>query len=366
MLCLGLTIAGLGPSLTIFLQNTGKDISFSKYLIFIKPLGFLLGIYSGEKLLKKFKENRILSYCFIGIFFLLITIFQINHFSLLLAFLFIFGALEGVMEVVTNSFLVALYKKKVAPYMNFMHFFFGVGAIISPTVIGRDIDINNSISNAYIFFSVFFLLGGVGFFIPFTKNKDAQPPKKTKNHSFIVLLISFVFFFYVGAEAVYTVWIFNYTTDIAAFTPEQAGYITSIFWFSFTLSRLFCTYVSRKFSSEFILFFLLIIGGGSVILFYLIFDNLYGLFTASFTLGFSFGGIFPLLLSFAEEKLNLTPLMIRSFLFFACLGAIIFSSILEPLYSLNTWFFIHLVGFCVLLLTFFFFIAFGKINSVNK
>ncbi len=319
----------------------------------MKPLGFLVGIYGGEKILKKVKETISLSACFSCAFVLLIYLPHVKSSSLLLTTLFLLGVIEGIMEISANYFLVSLYRKKVAPYMNLMHFFFGLGAIISPTLIGWNIELNEQINSAYYVLAVFFLIGSVGFFIPLERKDHSTKMNATEKNNWFIFLISLVFFFYVGAEVVYTIWIFNYSMDMAAFTAEKAGYITSVFWFAFTFSRLVCVYLSMKLTNRFILNILLVISCLSMGLFYLLSHSSWALFSASFFLGFSFGGIFPLLLSLVEEKMTLTPSAMRTFLFSACLGSILLPIVLEFLYQMNKTHFINIITLCIVLFAFF-------------
>ena len=53
--------------------------------------------------------------------------------------------------------------------MNLMHFFFGLGAIISPTFIGWNIELNEQINEAYYLMAAFFFIGSAGIFIPLKK-----------------------------------------------------------------------------------------------------------------------------------------------------------------------------------------------------
>ncbi len=254
------------------------------------------------------------------------------------------------MEIASNDFLVTLHGEKVAPYMNMMHFLFGVGAIISPALIGWNLENFNSITTAYSLFAFCFLVGGLGLFIPYKKKATQGKKSLSKNNAAkgAVIIISLIFFFYVAAEALFTVWIFNFTIDTISFSPLEAGAISSVFWVAFTVSRLFCIFLSTKWKSYKILQLLFAISILSLLAFYFLGRNELGIFLATFVLGFSFGGIFPALLTYAQEKLRLNSLMIRSFLFFACLGSITFPTLLEPFYQADKKFFIYFLTLLIL------------------
>ena len=68
---------------------------------------------------------------------------------LLAAVLLILGLGEGALDVGGNTLLVWGYREKVAPYMNALHFFFGVGAFISPIIVAQAIQATGDIMLAY-------------------------------------------------------------------------------------------------------------------------------------------------------------------------------------------------------------------------
>src|SRR5690606_13614350 len=68
---------------------------------------------------------------------------------LLIAVLFLLGLIETALDVGGNTLLVWVHGAKVAPYMNGLHFFFGIGAFLAPLIVARTVLLTNDINLAY-------------------------------------------------------------------------------------------------------------------------------------------------------------------------------------------------------------------------
>jgi FHS family Na+ dependent glucose MFS transporter 1 len=64
----------------------------------------------------------------------------------------------------------------------------------------------------------------------------------------LVIAAALYLFFYVGAEITYGGWIFTYATTLKVFSAAGAAYLTSGFWFSFTVGRLISIPIATRFS----------------------------------------------------------------------------------------------------------------------
>jgi FHS family Na+ dependent glucose MFS transporter 1 len=158
----------------------------------------------------------------------------------LAAVVFVIGMAGGSIDVGGNTMLVWLFGDAVGPSMNALHFFFGVGALISPLVIARVLAWGGGITGAYWLLSllllpaVFLLIRLPSPTIPYQKDGDSA----VKPRWLLVLLIAAMFFFFVGAELSYGGWIYTYALSLGLATMTTAGYLTSLFWGALTLGRL--------------------------------------------------------------------------------------------------------------------------------
>ncbi|MFW6253077.1 MAG: hypothetical protein ACOC4F_04020, partial [bacterium] len=71
------------------------------------------------------------------------------------------GAAGGIVEISGNTLLLWSYGSRVSPYMNGLHFAFGVGAIVSPLLIGRILEGTGDLTVAFLLAGAFVLPGAI-------------------------------------------------------------------------------------------------------------------------------------------------------------------------------------------------------------
>lgn len=59
------------------------------------------------------------------------------------------GAAESLLDIGGNTLLVWVHGKRVGPYMNGLHFFYGVGAFLSPIIVAGAFFFSRDVSIAY-------------------------------------------------------------------------------------------------------------------------------------------------------------------------------------------------------------------------
>ena len=63
--------------------------------------------------------------------------------------MFLIGIFVGAADVGGNTLLVWLHGQKVQPYMNGLHFFFGLGAVLSPIIFAQFLRLTENITWGY-------------------------------------------------------------------------------------------------------------------------------------------------------------------------------------------------------------------------
>ncbi len=214
---------------------------------------------------------------------------------------------EGFLDVGGNAMLVWQHGAKVGPFMNGLHFCFGLGAFVAPIVIAQVISITGGIRWAY------WVLGGVAWLpavwilsVPspvICKPADASVPGE-RNDRLLGLIVLF-FFLYVGAEAGFAGWIYTYALSLKLATATGAAYLASAFWGSFTLGRLLAIPISTKFAPRTILVTDLAasICGVSAILIWQTSTTV--VWAGTFVVGLSLASLFPTTVNLAEQRMVL-------------------------------------------------------------
>jgi FHS family Na+ dependent glucose MFS transporter 1 len=319
---LGLTTAVTGPTLPELANHTASRIDQISFIFVTGSLGYMVGSWLGGKAYDRLPGNRILPFALIA---LAVTVAYIPTASqlifLTLGFLLL-GFTQGVIDVGGNTLLIWHHGAGVSPFMNGLHFFFGVGALLSPILAAQIFKFTGNIQWVYWLFGLIALpLAVWTWFLknPSHHQKDAERIETHINYLVVGLVVLF-FFLYVGAEMGFGNWIFTYTITLGLGTPISAAYLTSAFWGFFTIGRLLGIPLAVRVAPTRILFIdlagclvalgLIIIGSQSQA----------ALWIGTILLGLCMASVFPTIMTLADSKLHLSGEITGWFLIGAGLG----------------------------------------------
>ncbi len=237
---MGLLVAALGPSLAGFASQTGVHVSAVSILFTAQFLGLLLGTLSSGRVIDRLPVHPLMAIASGGIIVMVALLPLPTTLTLLIVAMFLLGLALGGIGLGGNTALVWVHGHGVGPYMNALHFFFGLGALISPILVAQTLDRTGSVSIAFWIMAVAMLP------LPFLylRTRSPSPPVAAASDAggrsqwAPVLLTSILFFLYVGLEIGYAGWLFSYATQLGLASTITAGYLTSFFWAVFTLGRL--------------------------------------------------------------------------------------------------------------------------------
>jgi FHS family Na+ dependent glucose MFS transporter 1 len=305
---LGLTSAAGGPALPFLAGHTGSRFDQISLIFVTGSFGYLLGSLLGGRAYDRFPGNRIMAAMLVVIAAMCILTPIIPVFWLLAAVLFLLGMAQGSLDVGCNILLMWIHGKKIAPFMNGLHFFFGLGAFISPLIIAQVVAISGDIQWAYWSFAVILVPMAVwlwGLPSPEVHAGTTDRPAK-KNPVLPVVLFILFFVMYVGAEVGFGNWIYSYSVKLDLANEIVAAYLTSAFWGFFTLSRLMGVAVSTRLKPRPVLLIDLFGCLASLALVIAWPASATILWVGAIGLGVFMASIFPTLLDLAEERLTLT------------------------------------------------------------
>ena len=305
---LGMTAASLGPTLQGLADHTHSTISQVSILFTSRSFGYLLGSLRGGRAYDRLPGHRLL----VGVLLVMAVMNAIvpivNLLWLLAATLFILGLAEGAADVGGNTLLVWTHHERVGPYMNTLHFFFGLGAFIVPILIAQTVLATHDIKMAYWLLALYMLPVAI-YFIRLPSPRPITAAQSLQvgpiNLKLVALIVAF-YFLYVGAEASYGGWIYTYATSLDLADAETAAYLTSILWGTFTVGRLVAIPLATRYKPQTLLTWDLIGCVASLILILAYPDSLLILGLGTAGLGFSMASIFPGMMVYAQRRLTLT------------------------------------------------------------
>ncbi len=333
---LGLITGIFGPTLADLARNTQVGLNQISIIFIARALGYLAGSFLSGRLYDRVHGHSIIVGMLLATAIAFVLIPSISTLAVLMMVVFMLGIAEGGIDVGGNSLIVWVHHERVGPFMNGLHFFFGIGAFISPMVIAQVVLRTGDFRWAY------WLLAGLMLPLAFWFTRLPSPPiehapqntGKLQTNSLLLVVIAAMLFIYVGAETGYGNWIFTYATRLNLADATGAALLTSTFWGSFTLGRLLGVPISTRARPAAIIFFDLLGGLACVASVMLFPESQTMLWLGTIGAGMLMASIFPTALAFAGQQMTITAGVTGWFLIGAGLGAMLFpwliGQLIEP------------------------------------
>lgn len=321
---LGLAAASLGPNLPFLAKNTQSTLEAASILLAARPFGFFLGALFGARLYDFLPGHTLIAMVFLGLALCLSLIPVIPMLYVLAACLLITGILQSLIDAGTNTLLVWLHRDKVAPFMNGLHFAFGLGAFLMPIVIAQSTIWLGS--PAWAFWFVAFLALPLSLLFwrmpsPSRIVETQDGTSTTKVNTLLALLIAGFLFFYAGIEIGFGNWIYSYALKSNLASEISANYLTSAFWGTYTLGRLLTIPLAARLKPSSLLWLSLLSASFGVVPILLYPESSPVLWMCSLWLGLSIAAIFPAVISFAERHMTIKGQIMGIFFTGVSLGA---------------------------------------------
>lgn len=305
---LGLITASLGPTLPGLAEHTQTKLSEISYLFTAKSLGYLCGSFLGGRLYDRLPGHLVMAAALIVIAATMALAPLMPWLWLLTAVVLMLGLAEGGLDLGGNALLVWVHRREVGPFMNGLHFFFGVGAFLSPIIIAQAVSISGDITWAYWLLALLMVPPAAWLF------RLPSPPAQTiskadpaaQANPLLIALIALFFFLFVAAEASFGGWLFTYAVRLNLADETTAAYLTSAYWGALTLGRLLAIPIAARFRPRAILVANLTGCLASLAILLGWSDSLAATWVGTFGVGLSLASMFPTTFSLAERRMAIT------------------------------------------------------------
>ncbi len=319
---LGIAAASLGPTLPGLAEQVGAQISQIGFLFTARSIGFLLGALLVGRLYDRIPGHRLLTLALFGVALMMAIVPFAPNLWMITAVFFLLGISESGIDVGSNTLIVWVHGKAVGPYMNGLHFFFGVGAFLAPVIVAQVISLPNGIQMAYWILALLMLPS-----ILYISRQSSPTMPQTAREAVsglinwpVVGLIALFFFLYSGAEIAYGGWIYTYALATDTGTISTAAYLTSIFWASLTIGRLLSIPIATRLRARAILFIDLAGCLVSMGILLLASNSTTAVWLGTISLGLFMASIFPTTLTLAERNTNVNGAVTSYFFVGASIG----------------------------------------------
>jgi FHS family Na+ dependent glucose MFS transporter 1 len=249
--------------------------------------------------------------------------------------MFISGLASGIVDVGGNTLLLWTHGDKSGPFMNGLHFFFGVGSLIAPLLLAQVLLRTNDIYWLYYSFAALSVPLLIWlWWLPEPLHSVHEEQRNNATFPVLpVILVVLMFLLYVGLELGFGNWIYTYAITLNLGTEVTAAYLTSIFWGSFTLGRLLGIWVSTRMRAQTTILIDLIGCAISTLVIMLWRDSTTALWVGTFGLGLSMASIFPNIMMLAGERMQITGTITGWFLVGSGAGSMLIPWLLGQIFA---------------------------------
>ena len=244
--CTGLDMSVIGPTLPALAGQTGSTVGEMGLAFLLGAAGGVVGTLLSGWLFGWAPGRVVLGVAEMLSASLLVLVPQIHWIGVLMGLLVVKGVAVGVVSTGANTLLLWTHGGKAGPFLNALHFFFGLGAFLSPFLLGLLLTVGGAYWQAYVLLAVFDFSVGASVLLflrpptPLrTAHEDGSASRAASRHLLAVVLAAMLFlFFYVSSEITFGGWIYTYAVTLNLTDAASAAYLTSLFWFTFTIGRL--------------------------------------------------------------------------------------------------------------------------------
>ena len=332
---LGMTTAASGPSLLKLSEHTSSTLDRISLIFVVGALGYLIGSYFGGRAYDRFPGHKLIAITLLVIAIASVLIPIASSLILLLFAMFISGFASGIIDVGGNTLLLWTHGEKSGPFMNGLHFFFGVGSLIAPLLLAQVLVRTNDIYWMYYTFAAASIPLMIWLWLLPEPSHSVHQEQRI-NTAFPVLpvaLVVLMFLLYVGLELGFGNWIYTYAITLKLGTEVTAAYLTSIFWGSFTLGRLLGIWVSTRMHAQMTILIDLVGCALSTIIIMVWKESGVALWIGTFGLGLAMASIFPNIMMLAGERMQITGTITGWFLVGSGAGSMLIPWLLGQIFA---------------------------------
>jgi fucose permease len=332
---LGLTTSTLGPTLPGLSAHTKATLSQASYLFAAHSLGYMLGTLFGGRMYDRFPGHRLQGVALLMMAVLMALVPVLPLLWVLAGVLLVLGVFEGSLDVGGNTLIVWVHREKNGPFMNGLHFFFGVGAFLAPVIVAQSLLLTQDIHWAY--WAIALLLLPVSVWLLAQPSPEirrgAQAASATQANTVLLVSIILFFFLYVGAEIGFAGWITTYSVALGLSDTVGGAYLTSVFWGALTLGRLLSIPIAARVSLRWILLgdtLGSVLSLGIILLFP---RSVSAMWVGAFGTGLFMASVFPTTLSWAETRFPINGKITGLFFLGGSAGSMFFPWLVGQLFE---------------------------------
>jgi FHS family Na+ dependent glucose MFS transporter 1 len=236
---LGMTYAAVGPTIANLAAQTHTEVSQISYMLTARWLGYLIGSFIGGRLYDRYRGHIVLGGMLLVAGLTTAAVPAAPSLWVLVVLVVVYGVGAGAVDVGGNTLLIWVHGRKVGPWMNAMHFFYGLGAFVAPLIVAQAVLRTGDFRWAYWLIALLAAPAILGAW------RTPSPARQTTfedgaavpfNGRLVALFAGFLFLV-VAAESSFADWIAPYSLA-KGLSEVNSAYVASLFWGALMLARL--------------------------------------------------------------------------------------------------------------------------------
>jgi fucose permease len=252
---LGSTDALFGSAWPTLQIQLGVPLSYAGIITMTIAGGTITSSLLSARLIKKFGAGAVTSFSLALSASALLGFSFATSFWVLCLLAFPLGLAGGSIDATLNSHVALHYSSK---YMSWLHCFWGLGAVISPIIMGQALSVGAGWNSGYriVFFIQMSIAILVMISLPLWKKQKKEVPEEINEAPTLrlseiikvrgVKYVLLAFFAYCAVEATTSLWASTYLVRQRGVEPETAASYASLFFIGITAGRFLSGFIANK------------------------------------------------------------------------------------------------------------------------
>jgi FHS family Na+ dependent glucose MFS transporter 1 len=318
---LGMTYAAVGPTIANLAQQTNSEVSQISYLLTARWLGYLIGSFVGGRLYDRFRGHVVMAAMLVLVAVTTAAVPTVPQLGVLVAVLIIYGIGAGAVDVGGNTLLIWVHGRRVGPWMNALHFFYGLGAFIAPLIVAQVVLRTGDFRWTYWLIALLVLPAILSAWLtpsPDRRTTSADGSAVPFDGRLVALFAVFLFLV-VAAESSFADWISPYALA-RGLSDVNSAYVASAFWGALMFARLLFIPIAARVKPSSVLLSNIVgcaVGAGLILLAP---GSVVALAAGAVIFGLSVAVMIPSALTLAGNRMHVTGRVTGWFLVGASLG----------------------------------------------
>ncbi|NLP16169.1 MAG: MFS transporter [Clostridiales bacterium] len=252
---LGLPDSLLGSAWPVMYGQLGVPISYAGIITMIIACGTVISSLLSDRLTRRLGAGLVTA---ISVLMTAVALYGFSvsgSYYMLCVWAVPYGLGAGAVDAALNNYVALHYASR---HMSWLHCFWGVGAALSPYIMGYSLTRGYGWNNGYLLVSVIQIVLTAILFIslPLWKRKDDKKTGSTKQSKALSLtdiikirgvkLVLITFFSYCALESTAGLWASSYLVEFRGFNAEMAARLASLFYLGITVGRFLSGFIADK------------------------------------------------------------------------------------------------------------------------